>query len=163
MTVPGLTDCRDLQGQRLAVNSAGSICNALLVVYVHLNCPGIEPEVLYISGSDNRMAALQAGEIEGALLELADMQELERRAPGEFHALINYADALPELKTTGIHAGRAFAEAHPNWVRDYVRAVLMVHREISAARSPSDCRRAGPAPGHGCRDGGCDCQELCWA
>jgi taurine transport system substrate-binding protein len=132
VTVPELVTCRDLEGQRMAVNSAGSISNALLAAYVNLNCPDVQPNVLFVSGSDNRMAALEAGEIEGALLELADFQDLERRAPGRFHALIDYAEALPELKTTGIHVSRAFAQQHPEAVRDYVRAVLAVHREIDA-------------------------------
>jgi ABC-type nitrate/sulfonate/bicarbonate transport system substrate-binding protein len=36
------------------------------------------------------------------------------------------------LKATGVHASRAFAEQHPEAVRAYIRALLLVHRAIRA-------------------------------
>lgn len=136
VTSSELAGCDDLGGKRLAVNSAGSISKALLDAYLQKNCPDIKPEIMFIPGSDNRVVALQTGEIGGALLELADALELERQAPGRFRSLVNYAQAFPRLKTTGVHVNRAFAEKYPDSVRDYVRAMLTVHRQIKENPQP---------------------------
>lgn len=130
VTRPELNACADLDKKKLGVNSAGSISNALVQAYVKLNCSGIAPEMLYLSGSENRAAALQAGELDGAMLELADILQLDKLSPGKFTTLINFAQALPALKTNGIFTPRKFAQAHPDAVRAYLRAVLQVHRAI---------------------------------
>lgn len=130
VTRPDLSSCADLNSRRIAVNSAGSISKALLDAYVKQYCPTILPKVLYISGSDIRSVALQAGEIDGSLLEVADVLRLEKQSPGRYRTLTNYATALPRLKTNGIYATRAFAAQHPEHLRDYLSAVLTVHRQI---------------------------------
>lgn len=130
VTRPELKMCADLDKQKIGVNSAGSISNALLQAYVKQNCPDSAPESIFLSGSENRAAALQAGELDGAMLELADVLEFERQAPGKFNVLLNFAKALPALKTNGIYTSHTFAQAHPDAVRDYLRAIVQVHRAI---------------------------------
>jgi ABC-type nitrate/sulfonate/bicarbonate transport system substrate-binding protein len=49
---PALQTCADLEKQKIGVNSAGSISNALVQAYVKQNCPGVTPEMLYMSGSE---------------------------------------------------------------------------------------------------------------
>ena len=62
--------CPDLNDKRFGVQSAGSISNALLQAYLTLYCPDVKPRVLFIAGSDNRAVALQAGELDGTLMEI---------------------------------------------------------------------------------------------
>lgn len=130
VTRPDMKTCADLDKKKLGVNSAGSISNALVQAYVKENCAGVTPEMLYMSGSENRAAALQAGELDGAMLELADILQLNKQAPGKFITLINFAHALPALKTNGIFTPRKFAQTHPDAVRAYLRAIIQVHRAI---------------------------------
>ena len=85
---------------------------------------------------DNRAAALQAGELGGALLELSDVLELERAAPQRLGRQISYAQTVPRLKTTCVHVNRAFAERQPEVVRAYLRALLTVHRQLKEDVAP---------------------------
>jgi ABC-type nitrate/sulfonate/bicarbonate transport system substrate-binding protein len=127
---PEIKRCEDLEGQRIGLNSAGSVSTALLRAYIALNCPGVTPEEIFIPGSDNRAIALGANQIDGSLLELADVIALERAAPGRYVSLINFSDALPKLKTNGVYVNKDFARQHAETVRDYLRAVLTVQRQI---------------------------------
>jgi len=130
VTVTGLKECRDLTGKRIGVNATG-VSKAVFEGYLKQNCPDAKPDTLFIAGSDNRAAALQRGAIEGSMMELSDLIEVESRAPGRFHGMIDFGEANPKLKTTGVHVSRAFAEEHPDRVRAYVRAALTIHRQIA--------------------------------
>jgi NitT/TauT family transport system substrate-binding protein len=100
--------------------------------YIAEQCPGTEPQIVLIQGSQNRAAALLAGEIDATPVELADAIQLAHEAPGQLHTLTNFRSDLPDLRTTGIHFNRDFAATHPEVVRDYLRALLTVHRQLNA-------------------------------
>jgi NitT/TauT family transport system substrate-binding protein len=124
--------CAALDGKRFAVSGEGSVSAAMSDIYVQENCPDIERQIVLIQGSGNRAAALLAGEIDATPLELANVVELDQQAPGQFHVLVDFAQELPGLKTTGVHVNRDFATAHPQAVTDYLAALLGVHRQIAA-------------------------------
>lgn len=123
--------CAGLDGRRFAISGEGSVSAAMSDVYIQENCPEIERQIVLIQGSSNRAAALLAGEIDATPLELADVVELSFRSPGQFHTLTSLAQDLPGLTTTGVHFNREFAEANPQAVQDYLRALLTVHRQIN--------------------------------
>ena len=127
---PEFQTCADLMGKRIAFTSNSSLNRALFDAYTQQHCPALKFEQLTISGSDTRAAALLAGELDATPLELADWIQLEQKAPKQFQVLVTFAQELPNLKTTGVHVRRAFAEKNALAVRDYVRAVLTVHRTI---------------------------------
>lgn len=129
--IPEIKTCADLQGMRLAQHSEGAVSKAMTDAYLQENCPGTEPNVLIIPGSENRAAALLAGEIDATPVELSDAVQIELQAPGRFHILTNFAKDVPKLKTTGIYVNTNFAQEHPEAVKDYIRALLTVHREIA--------------------------------
>lgn len=124
------TACADLQGKRIAFTSAAALNRALFDAYVQQQCPGLKFETLLISGSESRMAALLAGELDAAPLELADWIQMQQKAPQRFNGMVDFARELPTLKTTGVYVRRAFAEQKPEAVRDYIRALLTVHRAL---------------------------------
>ncbi len=128
----GIKTCADLNGRRVAYSSAGALSAALLKAYLGQNCPEAKPEILLIPNSSARAAALLAGESDAAPLELADVLQMQQKAPDKLHTLINFAQALPQLKTTGVHVRSDFAKQHPEQVRDYLQALLSVHRDIRA-------------------------------
>lgn len=130
VAVPEIQTCADLDGRRLAQHSESAVSKAMSDAYIAETCPDIEPQILIVPNSQNRAAALLAGEIDATPLKLADFLQLEREAPGRFHTLTNFAEDLPDLKTIGLHVNREFAEEHPEAVKDYVRALLTVHRQI---------------------------------
>lgn len=130
VTRPDIKTCADLNDKRAAYSSAGALNAALLKAYIGENCPEAQPQILLIANSSARAAALAAGELDATTLELVDVMQLEQGAPGKFHTLINFAEALPRLKTTGVHVRSEFAKQHPEQVRDYIKAVLTIHRQI---------------------------------
>jgi NitT/TauT family transport system substrate-binding protein len=95
-------------------------------------CPAAAPEILIIPGSENRAAALLAGQIDATTAEPADVVQLLAQASDRFHVLVDFASRLPDLVTTGVQVNSAFASAHPQAVRDLVRAVLEIHRRVRA-------------------------------
>lgn len=123
--------CADLNGKRVGLTSSSSLNAALMKAYLE-NCPGTEPQILTIANSSARAAALLAGELDATPLELGDVAELNEKDPARFHTLVNFATELPQLKTTGVQATRAFAQQHPDLVRAYIKALLGVHRDIRA-------------------------------
>jgi NitT/TauT family transport system substrate-binding protein len=125
---PEIENCTMLDGRRFALTSTSSLSSALSNAYFQKNCPGVKPEIILIADSRNRAAALQAGEIDATPLELSEVIELRRDAPSRFHELVNFAVTLPEIRGTGIHVNHAWATQHPDRVRDYLTAVLTVHR-----------------------------------
>ena len=132
VTAPGIQRCADLHARPFAMTGEGSVSTALSRSYLKRRCPGVEPRFLTIAGSEHRAAALLAGRIDGAPLELAETLYLAGRAPGQFRTLVSFADELPSVVTTGVHVNRAWAERHPGAVRDYVKTLVTVHRQVIA-------------------------------
>jgi NitT/TauT family transport system substrate-binding protein len=123
--------CGAIAGKRLAVSSEGSGHTAMTQTYIRENCPGIEYDLVLVPGSQNRAAALLAGRIDVTPLEMADAIQVDRKAPGKFHSLADFATGLPNLLTTGVYANRAFAKNDPDLVAEYISAALETHRKIS--------------------------------
>ena len=133
--VPDIQACADLGGRIFAQHSEGSVSYAMSRAYIKENCPGTEANILILPGSENRRAALLAGEIEATPVELADAIQIEIAAPGQFHQLTRFAADVPQLKTTLMYVNGDFARDHPDAVKDYIRAVLTVNRMIAADHS----------------------------
>ncbi|MGH2628096.1 MAG: ABC transporter substrate-binding protein [Anaerolineales bacterium] len=108
------------------------MAKAMTDAFLAEDCPEISPEVLVIPGSENRAAAMLAGQIDATPLEPADVVQLLDKAPDRFHVVADFAASLPDLMTTGVFVNRQFAEANPQAVEDVVRALLTVHRHIAA-------------------------------
>ena len=133
-SIMGINDvggCEEIGGMRTAIHSEGSVSTAMLRAYIEENCPGTEPEYLVIPGSENRAAALMAGEIDVTPAELIDSIRVQELQPGEFHRIANFATDLPGLKTGGYWVRRDFAEANPATMESFIRNILETHRRIN--------------------------------
>lgn len=137
-----MKECSELDGKRLAIHSEGAVSTAMTKNWINESCPGINPEWMIVPGSPNRAAALLAGEIDATPAELADAIRLQRERPGEFYVLADFATDLAELKTTSFYANTTFLEEHPEAARDFIKALLEVHREIAA--NPNIVTEAAP-------------------
>jgi NitT/TauT family transport system substrate-binding protein len=122
--------CADLHDRRFAITGDGTMSAALSSAYLRDRCPGVEPRVMTIPGSEHRAAALLAGRIDAAPLELTESLYLAAKAPGRFRTLVSFADEQPPLVTTGVQVNRRWAHRHPRIVHDYLRALLVTHRKI---------------------------------
>lgn len=130
-----ITSCAELNGRTVAIHSTGAVSTAMLKDWINVNCPGTEPEYLVISGSQNRMAALQAGQIDASPLELADAFKLEAESPGEFRLVSSLATELSSLHPTTLYANGDFIREYPGSIRAIIRAMLEENRKINADTS----------------------------
>ncbi|MGH3760006.1 ABC transporter substrate-binding protein [Actinophytocola sp.] len=126
-----ISECADLDGKRLAIHSPGGDSTKMVERYVETTCPGTEPSYVVVSGSSNRLAALLANEIDASPLELSDAITLQSRGEGRYRQLASFAESLPDLYTDAIYVNGDFAEANPEAVTAFVRAVVEQHREIA--------------------------------
>ena len=122
--------CADLQGKSIAYSTTSNALAALSNGYLKENCPGTEPQITVIPSSSNRMAALQSGGVDAALLDEEDALQLERQAPGKFHVLCYLAEEFPQVDTGAFYVHNDFAANHPEIVKDFVMAVVQANRRV---------------------------------
>ncbi len=129
-TGSAISSCSDLQGKPIALGTARGMMADMLKQYFQTKCPGITPELIVVAGSNNRVPALVSGAIPAAQLELDDMIRLDAQQPDAFHALIAFGKEFPDYGVNGYYVSDAFAQSNPRAVRDFLRAMLQVHRRI---------------------------------
>ncbi len=122
----------ELSNRRVAMPAARGLATALFDLFLKQKHPGVTPQMLVIPESAGRVAALLAGEIDASNLPGEELLKLQREAPGKFHALISYAHEFPEVQIDGLHVRRSWAEEHPQAVKDFLRALLNAHRQVTA-------------------------------
>lgn len=131
LSVLDIKACQDLSGKRLAIHSEGAVSTAMLNAWLKDKCPTAKPDILIIPGSENRAAALLAGQIDASPVELADAVSIDQKAAGRFRVLTNFSKDLPWLKTTIYVVNTKFARENPKAVQDFLAAILSVHRQIA--------------------------------
>lgn len=130
MATEDINTCEDVNGKRTAIHSEASVSTAMLRAWIGSTCPDIKPNYLVIPGSENRAAALMAGEIDVTPAELIDSVRIMELRPGEFHRIANFATDLPDLKTGGFWVRSDFAKQNPDVIKAFIRNVLEVNRHI---------------------------------
>lgn len=134
LSTPDIKKCSDLEGKRLAVHSEAAVSTAMVRIWLKENCPQTKPNIIIISGSDNRANALLAGQIDATPLELANVIDVENKAPGKYGRLADFASGLPNLSTSSMYVNGSFLTKNRAAMVDYVAEQIKVHRE--AAQNP---------------------------
>jgi ABC-type nitrate/sulfonate/bicarbonate transport system substrate-binding protein len=129
---PGISRCADLDGRRLALHGEAAVGTALVRAFLAEECADARPAVLHVPDSSNRAAALLAGGIDAAAIELGDVGWLEEQVPGRFHVLVDFAARWPLIKTTGLHVNADFAAASREIVIEYLRERLAANRDLTS-------------------------------
>jgi NitT/TauT family transport system substrate-binding protein len=123
--------CTDLQGKKVAIHAPNSSSTAMVRYYIKENCPGTEPNFLVIEGSENRYAALLAGQIDASALELQDAVKLPSEPNGkEIHQVSDFAEDIPRLQVFSQFVNDDWAKANPQMVKDFIKALLAQHRKV---------------------------------
>jgi ABC-type nitrate/sulfonate/bicarbonate transport system substrate-binding protein len=125
-----MTRCEDLNGKRFGTNPSAGVARVMTLEHIRVHCPSAKLIEVTVPSSENRAAAMIAGQLDAATLELVDTTRILYEAPDRFRILINFAQSLPKLDATGIYANRDYAAKNPGAIRDYIRALLTVHRRI---------------------------------
>jgi NitT/TauT family transport system substrate-binding protein len=123
--------CADLAGKKVAIHAPNSSSTAMVKYYINENCPGTEPNFLVIEGSENRYAALLAGQIDASALELQDAVKLPSEPNGgEIHQVSDFAEDIPRLQVFSQFVNDEWAKANPQMVKDFIKALLLQHRKV---------------------------------
>jgi len=133
-TVPGITQCRDLDRRTLALSSRGSLPTALGERFLR-GCPEARPRVIILPHSGDRLAALLHGAVDAAVLQRSDVQRLKSRQPGRFSPVGEFAAILLDLDFSGVFVNRAFANTRRAVLLSYVQERIRANRralEVSA-------------------------------
>ena len=128
-----INDCRDLDGKALTFATRQSVGYVMFQQHVARNCPGIKNDVILISDSPSRVAALQAGQVAAAYCDLEEWLQLQRTAPDKYQVLINFAQEFPQVCFLTFSVRREWAQQNPTMVQDFVRALLASYRNVIAS------------------------------
>jgi len=126
----GISNCRDLDGKAITFSTRQSVGYVMFEKHVAENCPGIKPDVILISETSNRMAALQAGDVVAAYLDLGDWLQLQQSAPDRFHVLIDFALEFPRVCFLTFSVRREWAAQNQSMLKDFIQALVATHRSI---------------------------------
>jgi ABC-type nitrate/sulfonate/bicarbonate transport system substrate-binding protein len=88
---------QELDGVRLGHHGTGS--SNWVMVQDTVQKYNVNPEFLTVPGSENRVLALIADQLDASLLTFADFEALERQRPGDFHILLDYEEEMPGVMT----------------------------------------------------------------
>jgi NitT/TauT family transport system substrate-binding protein len=124
MTAPSVQRPADLRGQRLGVSRFGSSSD--LATRAALKLAGLNPEtdaqIIQIGGDVQRVAALQSGAIDGAVLNPPGTTLVRKAGFNELMDLSRLADADYQHNTAV--ATRSFVAAQPDVVQRFVRSLV---------------------------------------
>jgi ABC-type nitrate/sulfonate/bicarbonate transport system substrate-binding protein len=126
----GIQSCRDLDRKPITFSSRQSVGYVMFEQYIQQQCPGIAPEIILISGSENRVVAFQAGEVDAAYLSFEDWLLLEEMSPGKYNLLLDFPRVFPEVQLSMFSVRREWAQENPGMVKDFIRTLLEVNRSI---------------------------------
>lgn len=126
-----ISTCDQLVDSRVAIHSPGSVSGAMLKDWINSECPERIPdyEPLIIAGSQNRAAALLAGQIDASPVELRDSILLSKEG---FKLLVDFATGLPDLNVTSIYTNGDWLAANRDVATDFVRELVLQHRRINS-------------------------------
>lgn len=122
--------CRDLNNRSIGFNSTKTFGYVMSIEWIKKNCPGTTPQILSIPDTPNRLAAMQAGQLDASYLDIDSWLELNRRLPGQHHILINFVKEFPDIQFSSFTVQRDWAQQHSEMVKDFVRAILTANRQV---------------------------------
>lgn len=125
-----IKDCAGLDGRKLAIHSEGAVSTAMLKNWIKTKCPQAKPNYVVIAGSDNRLAAMLANQIEASPMELGDAVTLDLKAADRYHLIANFGADLPDLQATAVYFTTKWMAENPGSVLAVVQSMLETYRKV---------------------------------
>ncbi|WP_240230767.1 ABC transporter substrate-binding protein [Devosia lacusdianchii] len=120
--------CESLDGRTVGIQSTGSFVGQLAIQWLAQACPGTNTNLTVIEGSDNRLAALLANQLDSSVVDLQDWTLLQRAKPGEFTVTGDFTKMMPIMRAA-FAAPQSFIAENPQLIEDWIRVHLDVYRE----------------------------------
>lgn len=118
-----IADCAGLDGRIVAIHSTGSTTTAHLTRYMQDVCPEAKPNIIVLSGSANRVAALLNGQIDGTIVRLEDWMAITGGEDERARILAKLVDEQPTLLTQAIVVSAARIDAARPALEAFVAAL----------------------------------------
>lgn len=126
---PEIKTIEDLAGKKVAVHDEASFTRAVSQFFAREY--GFKYEELIIPGSEVRAEALAKGEIDGSVIDLPDVVQLEHTFPGEFHVLRTIGEELPDLIEQDIWLESNWASENEETAVKVVRSIVQAARRLT--------------------------------
>ncbi|MFQ5856502.1 MAG: ABC transporter substrate-binding protein [Anaerolineae bacterium] len=129
-----VTDLEQLRGKKVGTQSRTSLSVAVAEVMLREQAglePGEDYEMVYLPGSDNRAAAMEAGSLDAAVLFRNVAAQLEERSNGEFKIYGGLWDVLDPMLWEGLAMSERF-RANKELATTFVKAMLETYEEFYA-------------------------------
>jgi NitT/TauT family transport system substrate-binding protein len=127
-----LADCAALNGKKVGIASEGSVSTAMLRQWMNDKCPQAKPNTLVIADSEQRGAALLAGQLDASPLQLDSQVAVLKKGGDKFHTLADFSHDLPQLDTSAIYVSDDFLAKNRPAVVDFVVELLKANRAAAA-------------------------------
>jgi NitT/TauT family transport system substrate-binding protein len=128
VTPVSFKDPKQLDGKRVGYHAPITVTEAL--VKWMANHYKITPSWMIIPGSEVRAEALMRGQLDATPAEIADVLNILKAKPGQFHVLISYAKIFPQLIGSMYFARADYVQKNSAIVESVLEAILRVHRAI---------------------------------
>lgn len=127
---PGMETCADLDGASVGLHSVGSAGEARYFHWASENCTPEEADAVniqYVSGSANRVQALQTDTLDAAMITIEEFTEVD----DEFSIMINFMEETGDQDIGWqLFANDEFIENYPEIVEEFLYEVVKVSREM---------------------------------
>lgn len=128
-----LPTCEDFDGVRFGIHGETSSVSMAAVEYIRNEC-GAEPEILIIPGGENRIVALENGELDATLVQFTELFELQKASdPGEYVVVdsggaLDFGGSTYWVNTDWYEANQQVATAY---VAEILRTCRMIREDPS--------------------------------
>jgi ABC-type nitrate/sulfonate/bicarbonate transport system substrate-binding protein len=129
---PNATDCSEADGKRMGIHSAAGITTALAKAWFAQECPDATPNYVTIEGSDNRVQALMAGQLDMSVVDLGGVTQLNLQAPGEYPVIDYLQKVFPQIQTSLNWSNETFIKDHEQAITDFLAKQIEVQKKMNA-------------------------------
>ena len=123
--------CESLDGARVAQQGTTGFGFASVVTWLERECPGTEPQMLDIPGSENRAVALLQGQIDATSLHILRARQIQKERPGDF-VLIEPFGPPPNVTSAWSYALNSWLDENPELYQAYIDTYAQVVEDIEA-------------------------------
>jgi NitT/TauT family transport system substrate-binding protein len=123
--------CESLDGARVAQQGTTGFGFASVVTWLERECPGTEPQMLDIPGSENRAVALLQGQIDATSLHILRARQIQIERPGDF-VLIEPFGPPPNVTSAWSYALNSWLDENPELYQAYIDTYAQVVEDIEA-------------------------------
>ena len=128
-----LTDLSELAGKKVAVQSPTSLSVTVAETLLELEAglkSGDDYEMVFLAGSGNRAAAMEAGTIDAAVLFGPVATNLEDRSEGKFTIYGGMWNVLEPMLWEGVALSEEMRTEHPELAQAFVSAMLEAYAQF---------------------------------